>query len=1584
MRSTRHVVGSYPFMSSIGYMRQLTPCKKDPSVDPCMTSHNLPTVYRKPTVPVIPMSVSSDSACPSDRSYYAVNISRGGAGDRGDRDDQSINSAGIVLNDKKRLGYAKAIELLEQTEPSKYSRGVIGSPEDGDIFIFDIDQLKNENDYKIDSTGQWTGGQVNLLPKENKRGIPPLAKVTSHNKSKANIQPTKSFKRQTVIPIDSESQPPIHRRINGKRLVLIQYTGDADAVIHRPHGNSKDKINGQSYVRTCPSVFDNIKEATLRYERPQGVYDEHMNTVKADNDIRKHVIPKNRKQCENHAQSARNNNKLSPDEIYSVVMLHYTYLAPPLLRKPITPHDTESFILHYKLVPTVEIVVCLPEVAVMFTDMINCLYNNDTSDMNEDWVSLQCDTTYEMGDFYVTTLSFTHKFFTTENNTRPNIPLAFLMHDRKYQHVHESFLNAVKHRIPVLSNVKVNVNGRSKYKYKFFVTTDREKSIHNSFAICLQSFLRLYCWNHIKNDGKRWVQKNLGKSNNRQDTIRFYVKLITAFLSCDSREEFDEMYAEKFLTVDEGGVVDPKFKEYFDTYMKNDIIDYAAKWIVEGTNYYLPTSGITTNNQEGLNAAIKRGNNKEKFGLLDKPLQIMVLNYLQRYYYNLYLTAMTGQPCVWKLRENCQVFQMDIDSVSFLTDVPKPDKVIDHVISISRQFVYEQCEADVPPLPRAPQVNVSNEEPNVRYEPPRSQSQQSNEHESCPVEGGVPKTESGSSQESQVQSDKTSDDAFNPSTVLVIARKILEEDKIHLVPKLGKFAVQPHNESAPPYWVSLHPENCTCKFGKPCAHILAAKLCTGQEITGVKHNNKVLRIDKLIRQNKSKSDKGRAGKKRPRPLDCDETVTAVNDHDYDQNLPTTPMSVNIKRTPSHSRQKSNQKPLTSCLKSKPTGNSTGSTYRKNLRFDHNTPVKSEIENVISTPESPVEIVETVQLEAEWVRIEGGNFYSTLKYKDRHDIAIEGRWVEDDVANFAMYLMKRDIGGDIGGLTDIGQRPTLRTAVDGAGEQIAVDSRPIENWSYGIHFQKAPLNKKTVQIHHIINHYVTSMRMADDKTVYVLDSNNSKHLCTTLKMQLVKMYKIEGEDILNVTMFSSQPQSTGNCIQFAIANCYDFITTSRVKWNRLMFDEPAMRNHIIACFETHKEMRPFPTSISSQGQFAAERKFFKINVPKYDVVTERHVIGMEDFTRDDSHVDSADAGMPDIDRMVSKRKRTDSHISEHTPKKVKHDQSEHVRDSSDIKPDTSSISSVPQQKSGLRNDHQTPVTNRPLPQQNTDSDNYSKSPLFHNDIKTHSKSPGENVDYSDFCQSSENACKGLQYWCNRLNSTDESVSFQPISDKYTLVCPVDKNSTVVHQTDIDHFCVSKRFARDKETVYIFDHRPLHKVRGDVVLQSHLRSHYRYMSKINVHLIKTSSPTNCNKQTPTKATIPSQMISLATAIRVKSYINDKCISGKLEFDMKRMSSHFLSCYHSGVVVGLFPEAKPSLVRNNDVVFNPTRFVIRRENGVVCCLREGVTVCCDTCDTWHHYGPDMSCADLDQTPISDKSFHCRKCVNVMSPAY
>ena len=184
-----------------------------------------------------------------------------------------------------------------------------------------------------------------------------------------------------------------------------------------------------------------------------------------------------------------------------------------------------------------------------------------------------------MGDFYVSTLTVKHILFTNE----PSIPVAFMIHERKFQRHHEQFFENLKELVPSLG--KCNAS---------FVT-DREKGITNAVQKVLPEISVFHCWNHVKRDMRFSVKKHGGMS----DDISVYADHLNELLNCETEDMFDRLYDDFSITWSNA------YLEYFNVELKPSILNYSGRWLLEPRNMYHPFSGITNNVLESINCVLK-------------------------------------------------------------------------------------------------------------------------------------------------------------------------------------------------------------------------------------------------------------------------------------------------------------------------------------------------------------------------------------------------------------------------------------------------------------------------------------------------------------------------------------------------------------------------------------------------------------------------------------------------------------------------------------------------------------------------------------------------------------------------------------------------------------------------------------------------------------------------------------------------------------------------------------------------------------------------------------------------------------------
>ena len=105
-----------------------------------------------------------------------------------------------------------------------------------------------------------------------------------------------------------------------------------------------------------------------------------------------------------------------------------------------------------------------------------------------------------------------------------------------------------------------------------------------------------------------------------------------------------------------------------------------------------------------------------------------------------------------------------------------------------------------------------------------------------------------------------------------MARNVVDQDKITLVPKMATFVVEGSNTRK--YAVTLHPqEMCNCPATTTCYHIIAARMAVG--------NNEGTKKGKInlteLRRNVRKTKETKSGQKKPRKCDVVKEVIPAKD-----------------------------------------------------------------------------------------------------------------------------------------------------------------------------------------------------------------------------------------------------------------------------------------------------------------------------------------------------------------------------------------------------------------------------------------------------------------------------------------------------------------------------------------------------------------------------------------------------------------------------------------------------------------------------------------------------------------------------------
>ena len=95
---------------------------------------------------------------------------------------------------------------------------------------------------------------------------------------------------------------------------------------------------------------------------------------------------------------------------------------------------------------------------------------------------LSYDTTFKLGDFYVSVIVFRE----TEFTQNPVIPLAYYIHERKKNETHSHFFNYMTAVLPELHRATNAI-----------IITDQEAAIRQAIAAAFPTVPLFMCWNHV-------------------------------------------------------------------------------------------------------------------------------------------------------------------------------------------------------------------------------------------------------------------------------------------------------------------------------------------------------------------------------------------------------------------------------------------------------------------------------------------------------------------------------------------------------------------------------------------------------------------------------------------------------------------------------------------------------------------------------------------------------------------------------------------------------------------------------------------------------------------------------------------------------------------------------------------------------------------------------------------------------------------------------------------------------------------------------------------------------------------------------
>ena len=196
--------------------------------------------------------------------------------------------------------------------------------------------------------------------------------------------------------------------------------------------------------------------------------------------------------------------------------------------------------------------------------------------LSHDTVCLHYDTVFNIGDFYLSTVTFRHMLF----KKNPVMPFAFFIHSRKFHDNHVDFLKCIRKKAPLLATKRI------------IIVTDQE------FRLSAAG-IHAFCWNHLERDLHCHLKQ---KANCTATEISYFANAFKLLMSESSEIEFSRLW--------ESFKISPFFKKnnvvekYFESKLIPTFKSHSAIWVLRSAGLRNPTNGITNNASESMNAVL--------------------------------------------------------------------------------------------------------------------------------------------------------------------------------------------------------------------------------------------------------------------------------------------------------------------------------------------------------------------------------------------------------------------------------------------------------------------------------------------------------------------------------------------------------------------------------------------------------------------------------------------------------------------------------------------------------------------------------------------------------------------------------------------------------------------------------------------------------------------------------------------------------------------------------------------------------------------------------------------------------------------
>lgn len=361
----------------------------------------------------------------------------------------------------------------------------------------------------------------------------------------------------------------IYYKDNGR--CIVYYTGDNDVKQQFPHGAATDK-KPRAFVATRPQLQEIIENASQNVTTREL---QHLNQATTGN-FRLDTLTRFRDtaQLKNYRKQVRQADRLRLDEDSNAKAIAH-YFGPEVVST-------------FTTTPTVHVEIMTPAATEELAKLTR-LHSRGERPM-----LFHYDTTYNVGPYYVSTLSLRHDMMKHIGSRgrrgvgEPTVPIAYLIHNTRLQPNHRQFFN----------NLDERMNQKTKQEWgvtpKVLVTDQEFRTTWKDVPVVL-------CWKHIAKNLTNYVENRTGSSELTKEAVGHFYNLAKSKSANEYQAKLENLRQAK-----QGVWGNAAFSNYMNGHVSKLLKENSGMWVMQNLNIPHIENGMTNNAAEGVNNGLKK------------------------------------------------------------------------------------------------------------------------------------------------------------------------------------------------------------------------------------------------------------------------------------------------------------------------------------------------------------------------------------------------------------------------------------------------------------------------------------------------------------------------------------------------------------------------------------------------------------------------------------------------------------------------------------------------------------------------------------------------------------------------------------------------------------------------------------------------------------------------------------------------------------------------------------------------------------------------------------------------------------------